>query len=314
MVDAELVKLKWHLGKELPEGRADPSVAVYGGKIYVFGGYHPNGKHPKEDVFMFDIKKGVWTKCSSMPTPRWGMISVKLDDKIYVFGGHNKQELDILEIYDPKNNEWDVGPKMPFKGQGLMGTTINGRIYLVYGRYTYEFDPETVRYSRKANVITPRKWGVVAVVDDLIYLIGGVIMDSKIPTSIRMDLGKVITVATKHEGILLNTNSVEVYNPEKDRWKKVSKAPFRMFGMGRENPVIDGKIYCTHGQGTAGHFFSSCYIYDTYTDTWIKGPNAKHPRDGVACAVLDNSIYVTGGRNTDPPERGLSFNEILVVG
>lgn len=44
-----------------------------------------------------------------MPTPRWGMVSVEVGGKIYVFGGSQAPtgaELAINEIYDPVNDSW----------------------------------------------------------------------------------------------------------------------------------------------------------------------------------------------------------------
>jgi N-acetylneuraminic acid mutarotase len=305
--------VKWKEKKVLPEGRADPSLATYKNRIYVFGGYNPNGKYPKKEVFIFLPEKNTWEKGQPMPTARWGMISIEVDGRIFVFGGYNKTELDIVEVYDPMEDQWETKSSMPFRGQGLMGVQLDGRVHLFFSKLHFEYDPEKDKYSRKSDIPTPRAWGVAAVVDGKIYVIGGIKTCSLIPISVRMKLGKILTLNERLEGVMTNTNTVEMYIPERDKWKKIGFAPFRLFGMGRENPVLDDKIYCTHGQGTAGHFYATCYAYDPIENLWEKLPNAKYPRDGVGCSILDRELYVIGGRDSDPPKVGLNYNEVLVL-
>ena len=69
-----------------------------------------------------------------------------------------------------------------------------------------------------------------------------------------------------------------------------------MYGATRENPVINGKIYVTHGHaGTP--FFVTNYAYDPATNTWEQKASADYARDGVGCGVINNKLYVVGGRD-----------------
>ena len=72
--------------------------------------------------------------------------------------------------------------------------------------------------------------------------------------------------------------------------------PVSRYGATRENPVIGGKIYVTHGWNN-DYFFTCNYVYDPVNDTWELKGSANHPRDGVACGVINNKLYVVGGRN-----------------
>lgn len=92
--------------------------------------------------------------------------------------------------------------------------------------------------------------------------------------------------------------------------KNVGKKLFLpLFGSTRENPIIDNKIYVSFGQKNWGEFFATNYIFDPTTGHWSEGSPAKHPRDGVACAIFNNKLYVFGGRDDAPPTHGLDFVE-----
>jgi hypothetical protein len=74
--------------------------------------------------------------------------------------------------------------------------------------------------------------------------------------------------------------------------------PTKLYGATRENPVINGLIYVTHGQ--AAPFYTSNYVYDPVPDRWRTKSSAQHPRDVVGCCVLDGKLYVIGGRANKP--------------
>jgi hypothetical protein len=155
---------------------------------------------------------------------------------------------------------------------------------MFYESYHFEYDPVNDTYTQKANVPNPRFWCTVAVVNSKIYLIGG-----------------------HHAGVANNDN--QEYDPATDTWAIKSPFPGIRWGMARENPVINGKIYVSHGlDGSAFH--TENYAYDPATDSWeLKAP-AKHPRDGVGCGIINNKIYIIGGRADFSGPYGLDKNEV----
>ncbi|MGD0712551.1 MAG: DUF2341 domain-containing protein, partial [Bacteroidales bacterium] len=196
------------------------------------------------------------------------------------------------EIYDPTANNWAEGPSGPvlIGDQGLMGIAYGSVIHLFYHQYHYVYDPSAGTYTRKADVPTPRTWGTCAVVNGKIYLIGGYSYDTS--------------------GNPINPSSVnEVYDPASDTWSTQAPLPTSEYGVTRENPVIGGKIYVTHGVNSSSIFQTSVYIYDPSTNSWSQGPSASHARDGVACGVISNKLYVVGGRADWTGPYGLNYNE-----
>jgi len=196
----------------------------------------------------------------------------------------------VNEIYDPTSNTWAVGADAPVElaGQGLMGVSYGNVIHLFYHQYHYTYDPVTEAYTRKADVPTYRTWGTCAVVNDKIYVIGGYYYDAS---------GNPIAPS--------NVN--QVYDPATDTWDTKAPIPESIYGVTRENPVIGGKIYVTHGLNTVFH--TTNYIYDPSDDSWSSGSSASHARDGVACGVISDKLYVVGGRNIPTNPYGLNYNE-----
>jgi hypothetical protein len=273
----------WTVKQSMVTPKADATAAVYNGTLYVFGGYSQGSGDARSETYQYDPTTNTWTQKTSMPTARWGLIAVECSGKIYVFSGTGGTN--VNEVYDPTANSWTVKIKMPSGfGQGLMAVAYNGKIQLFYLSLHYEYDPATDTYTSKAGMPTPRTWATVAVVNSRIYVIGG------------------YSSAT---GAATNVN--EVYDPTTDTWTTKTPMPIGKYGATRENPVINGKIYVTCGLGSV--FFTNNYMYDPTTDTWQQKASATYPRDGVQCGVINNKLYVVGGRADFVGPYGLAYNE-----
>lgn len=113
-------------------------------KIYFIGGtdaedYPPSGQSvpSMRIVEVYNPAANVWTKKSSMPTARWGLVSVAANNKIYAIAGGNKYEatefLKLIEEYDPVTDTWIKKAEIP---QGLIvaaGCALDNIIYIPGG-------------------------------------------------------------------------------------------------------------------------------------------------------------------------------------
>ena len=188
-----------------------------------------------------------------------------------------------------------TGPR-PMPGelshQGLMAVRYGNKIRLFYKTYHYEYDPLADEYTRKADVPRSRTWGTCALIGNKIYLIGGYNYDPD------------------ESG---GSNDTQILDLLTDTWSEGADIPRARYGSTRENPVIDGKIYVTHGWNDYW-FYTATYVYDPVTNTWEQKGSANHPRDGVACGVINNKLYVVGGRNVPINTYGLIYNEVYDPG
>jgi N-acetylneuraminic acid mutarotase len=268
--------------------KADTTAAVYNSKLYVFGGYKDGSTWLKE-TYLYDPSLNSWTQKADMPTARWGPLAVEFNGLIYVFGG----TVSVNEVYDPTTDTWSSKTGLPSGfDQGLMGVRYGDKIHLFYKNLHYEYDPaldtgpSPTPYTRLADVPTWRTWSTCAVVGTKIYVIGG------------------YSYGPSSSGAV-NVN--EVYDPGLNTWTTKAPLPVSKYGITRENPVINGKIYVTHGLN--GGFHTDNYVYDPSADLWTQKSGAAHPRDGVACGVINNKLYVVGGRDLPSSPVGVPYNE-----
>lgn len=184
-----------------------------------------------------------------------------------------------------------TGPQpMPAEiaNQGLMGVKFGDKIHLFYKAYHYEYDPVTDIYVRKNDVPHSVTWATCANIGNYIYLVGG------------------YSYEAGNTGASAYNQELNVVN---DTWEEKTPIPRARYGSARENPVINGKIYVTHGWNDYW-FFTANYVFDPLTNVWEQKGSANHPRDGVICGVVDNKLYVIGGRNVPSQTYGLIYNEL----
>jgi hypothetical protein len=160
---------------------------VVNDKIYVIGGY-PN--YTSNEVY--DPATDTWVSKSSMPKSGAVAASTVLDDKIYFFGGiYENGYVSITEIYDPATDTWSFGTGAPtyfVSGSAAAvttGVTAPKRIYVfdhpyadlavMHGPfYTNQvYDPQNDSWTSGADLPTGRQGFGVAVVNDIMYVIGG---------------------------------------------------------------------------------------------------------------------------------------------
>jgi hypothetical protein len=176
----------WETKQPMPTPRSALSASVVNDKIYFIGGFVPSSiglPTPERSNLneMYDPVTDSWTTMAPLPTAVAYTISTVVDNKIYVLGntGNNNE----VQIYDPHTNTWRYGPSMPYSvaygaGAATTGVFVAKKIYLmgeyVSGRSLIQiFDPKTETWSTGAAMPTPRQFFSVAIVDDLLYAIGG---------------------------------------------------------------------------------------------------------------------------------------------
>ncbi|NXG75700.1 KLH18 protein, partial [Baryphthengus martii] len=169
-------------------------------------------------------------------------------------------------------------PHLPaFKTRPRCCTSIAGLIYAVGGlnsagdslNVVEVFDPVANRWEKCQPMTTARSRVGVAVVNGLLYAIGG------------------------YDG-QLRLSTVEVYNPETDSWSKVESMNSKRSAMG--TVVLDGQIYVCGGyDGTSS--LNSVESYSPETNKWTVVTPMSSNRSAAGVTVFEGRIYVSGGHD-----------------
>ncbi|MFA5364835.1 MAG: kelch repeat-containing protein [Candidatus Bathyarchaeia archaeon] len=164
----------------------------------------------------------------------------------------------------------------PRSGHGV--AVLDGLIYVFgFGNTTEVYDPETDTWVSKKGLPTGRMRFGVAAYENKIYVIGGLV------------------------GALASTGVNEVYAPETDRWEQKSGIPGPVGVLdGFCANVVNNKIYIISGIQTAlPPYINSVdtLVYFPSNDSWTTKTPIPTPVYGYASAVIDNKIYIIGGRD-----------------
>ena len=283
----------WERKADMPTTRAGVSTLVVDGKIYAIGG----GKGKKDQVGdgwvhsgkllptieMYDPVTDTWTQKADMPVPRCSNSTCIVDGKIYIIGGvaaNGKQgRLDSVDIYDPATDTWTKGKSMNHARGGASVSVVNGKIYVMGGvgwpqipnhpgpflSSVEVFNPETNHWKEIAEMPTPKGFHTASVINGKIYVIGG---------------------GFRGNGQFEYLSTVEVYDPETDRWTQEPDMPIGKWGHRAE--VINENIYIFGGNSAVFKPLTMIDVYGTgevsqsvdpmekFVQTWKTIKNSNH--------------------------------------
>jgi len=237
------------------------------------------------------VEAGTWTQKADMPTPRYIAGSAVVDGKIYVIGGAPVRfgATRAVEEYDPKTDTWKKRADMPTIRQGLCAAAVDGIIYAIGGcevapgvdrdiSTVEAYDPATDKWTRKADMPTARALSAIAVVDGIIYVIGGA-FDEDYLNEVNVEV----------------LSAVEAYNPATDTWTTKADMPTARYNAAA--CVIDGRIYVSGGNAEwdSMALVRQVEVYDLATNTWAWASDMPSPRVGHTASIIDRKMYLIGG-------------------
>jgi N-acetylneuraminic acid mutarotase len=168
----------WETKTPMPTPRGALQANVVDGKIYLIGG-DTNGTLNE----VYNPETDTWATETPMPTASYGYASAVVDKKIYIIDSN------LNQIYDTETDTWSQGAPSPsgfaFGGAAGATTGVNApKLIYVLGEYSNSregeppyfvrvYDPEKDVWTFGSDIPTHRYLLGVAVVDDMLYAIGG---------------------------------------------------------------------------------------------------------------------------------------------
>ncbi|CAB3243823.1 unnamed protein product [Arctia plantaginis] len=256
---------------------------------------------------------------------------------IYVAGGYFRHSIDLFEAFNLDDNSWTTLPRLTVPRSGLGAVFLKGLFYAVGGRNTspgssYDSDwvdvynPATEHWRPCSPMSTPRHRLGVAVMDGLLYAVGGSAgseyhktvecydTERDTWTSIasmgcaRLGVGvavvnRLLYAVGGFDGAR-RIASVECYHPENNCWNEV--APMNIARSGAGVAAMNQYIYVVGGYDGSQQL-ASVERYDTERNTWEHVAPVQTARSALSLTVLDNKLYALGGYD------GTSFLDIVEV-
>ena len=190
----------WENRTPMPTERYTNVANVIDGKIYVISGGNPGfiaQYFTSSANEVYEPENDSWTELEPIPTPVFEYSSAVLDNKIYIIGGREEgvgprpSPITLVQIYDPKTNNWTEGTPLeqPVAGAAAIATTglmAPKLIYVIGGDVTLEgnhlvqysdhnqiYDPQIDIWDFGVRMPTGRSSLALVNVDDILYALGG---------------------------------------------------------------------------------------------------------------------------------------------
>ncbi|EIL82900.1 hypothetical protein BAME_36290 [Bacillus sp. M 2-6] len=293
----------WTKRADLPEERINAGVGVVDGKIYVFGGASEKNKLNNQ-TFMYDPKKDVWEEKASMPRNRTGGTYATVGKKIYLIGGINEETgvaYNTIDIYDAELDQWAEEPiQIPrepvfsaYSKGTLQAVAVKEKIYIVssknsYKNNVYEYNTTSGEWkSLDSSGLPSRNGRAISAIDGKIYVAGGE-----------------NSIGHSREKYLFQ------YDISTDSWKKLIDVQLTSYIYEPSYETYNGKFFIIGGQ-----------LYGDSSKNMVNKVQIFNPKDGqfknsaydlpegrvsAVAAIVDDQLYVIGGRNYSESMRHLS--------
>ncbi|HLN89076.1 MAG TPA: kelch repeat-containing protein, partial [Candidatus Binatia bacterium] len=190
------VSNSWETKTSMPTPRTDLSANVVEDKIYLIGGKKYSNTSPfSMDTTVnevYDPTNDSWTTKTPITTAVHGYASTVANGKIYVLGGsldtsslQNSRVTGANQVYDPQTDNWTLAANLLDSDTfGAAAATVGYmapvRIYCIGGYSDGAFTSQVQAYNSENNswsladsMPTQRAYLGVAVVNDVLYAIGG---------------------------------------------------------------------------------------------------------------------------------------------
>jgi N-acetylneuraminic acid mutarotase len=224
-----------------------------------------------------------WTVQASMPTPRTGFGVGVVNGILYTVGGalpssSPHSAVATVEAYDAATNHWTTRAPMPTARTGARVAVLNGLLYAVGGTPAGQVDPLPAG-TVEAYDPASNSWTTKPPIPAPPFGAGvGVV------NGILYVVGG---IAPSSSGVVV-TGTLQAYDPIANTW--TTKAPIPTPRLGFGVSVVNGILY-TVGGDAAG----TVEAYDPATNTWAARQAMLTPRSGLDVGVVNGILYAAGG-------------------
>lgn len=192
--------------------------------------------------------------------------------------------------------KWVTAAPVPQGAEEVYGIATGGKMYVFGGLapgwkamgMTLEYDPPGDRWTRRKDMPAYHHHVALAQIDGRIYMFGG------------------FRAPEKGQATWIPVDNSWVYEPANDEWRALQAMPTP---RGSANAVVvNGRIHVIGGAALPKNLgdgyvhpnrnvsVGTHEVFDPATNTWTRRADMINARNHAAAGVIDNKIYVVGGR------------------
>lgn len=310
--------IRWSTVAAQPFSVNEAQGKVVGGKLYSFGGFDSRKTTftPTKRSYVYDPKLNIWTAIADLPfTPNgtdFGGIThagITTDGTdIFIASGYTSnasgtgQTFGTNQVirYNVGSNTYTQLPSLPFNLAAGQMEFLDGKLHYIAGtnaartqdlgnHYVLNLSPMDTEWKELAPLPNPRHHGGSAVVNGMIYYIGG---------------------QHEHDAELVAQKDVHRYNPNTNTWEKMADLPVPAGTTGRGHitssvVVVNNKIIVLGGETVHNSKVTNMVsMYNPASNTWSNlTPLPANRFSGIA-GFIGRSIYYSGGSSSSITYQG----------
>jgi hypothetical protein len=281
----------------LPGGNHDIFAVPWQDTLYVTGGWSlqwglPAYSHIFDELFAYDGQRQYWQVISHMSFPRRYNGIAQLAGRIWIVGDEGelgerhgaRHVLDAVEIYDPANATWIVGPSLNQKRTDPFVMAHNDRIYAIGGA-SENSGPKVS--SVESSGIGESVWR----------------FETPLPEPTRQGHGCVLN------GILycVSIDGVFAFDAASGIWDEDLPQP---------GAIGQGPLAAAYGDEVwviGGYEAKDIRCYSPKTKTWRAGPDLPTERSWGAATVMNGQLFIVGGAHRSQLPETVVFDDRTYV-
>ena len=223
LVDTDVVPilrngLKAEKAAEISTRRSLFGMCSFAGIIFAAGGLDSRGED-LDECEIYSAQSNEWTEVARMNSKRSSLALVYFQHEVWAVGGcRDGESSNAIETYDPAENKWTtIDAKLQVKRRDHSAVVHGKKIFVIGGVRRNKPISSVEVYSSVTNEIT-----CVAPMNIARFRFGCCLVNSKVyAIGGRKDWNKTNTYYTF-------ADEVEVYDIEKNEWRKGPSLPFKL--------------------------------------------------------------------------------------
>jgi N-acetylneuraminic acid mutarotase len=229
----------------------------------------------------------------SLPEGRCASAICSFNDKIYVFGGVSPNGYSDAQKsiyeYDPLANTWTQKADMPYYNAFCGIAVLNNIIYLIGGTTNIFAPPISTVMAYEPAT---ESWIQLADMHKARAFLNICVVDSMIYAFGGGD-ENLVSYAFK---------DVEVYDPATNTWTIKEDMPMSRLGL--NSFALNGNIYLVGGVTDGLQVVATNEMYDPLAHTWIAKSPLQEIRQSYFLGMVEDKVYAIGGSYPDPANPG----------